>query len=391
MTMQPDHEAYRILLVEDEPVSAQTIDFLLRKLGHELVERVATGEEAVVRAQALQPDVILMDIQLEGEMDGLEAARQIRQVMAGTPISIIFLTGLELLGSVHDMLANADCFIQKPVKITDLAANLHICIQRRRLEQQLALSERRYQALVENAPVGIYESYADGRLASVNPALAEMFGFDTPQEMLDTIRNLNAQIYVEEGRRDELLDCLAQQGKVQDFESQVYGRDGDVFWVHEEAALGVDASGEPINEGFLLDITDRKDAEFERDVTMHLLKQTLDALPEPLVLMDEGCEIILGNAGMCAITQCSIPEELAGQDFRQVLSPSSLRAWDDFWARFLVNDQPMQVRLLLEHVNSWYIFTVSPYKSPEGERIGAVCLGRFAAPGQLAADAMQGE
>lgn len=80
----------RILLVEDEMFIAICLEMELKDAGYDVCRRVATGEEAVTAAAAQPPDVILMDIRLAGEMDGIEAARQIQ---THRDIPIIFMTG----------------------------------------------------------------------------------------------------------------------------------------------------------------------------------------------------------------------------------------------------------------------------------------------------------
>lgn len=82
----------RILLVEDEVITAMLMRRQLMRLGLAVIEHVTTGEDAVIQAEQLRPDVILMDIQLAGEMDGIEASQRIRE---NVKIPVIFVTGYE--------------------------------------------------------------------------------------------------------------------------------------------------------------------------------------------------------------------------------------------------------------------------------------------------------
>ena len=382
-SMVTQTEQYRLLLVEDDPISATTLAFMLKRLGHELVGTAATGEQALALAAAHAPDMVLLDICLEGDMDGLEVARRLRASEATRALSIMFLTGMEPYEQLEQALPVADCFIQKPVKFADLSANMHICVQRRRLEQRLAASELRYQALVQDAPVGIYQARPGGSFITVNPALARMLGYASPDELLAAMANPAAQLYVEDTRRAEFTTQLHAAGEVRDFESEVYGRDGDIFWIQEQAALTTCAAGEPLVEGFVIDITARKDAELERDVTLHLLRQTLDALPDPLALVDDEQHLILGNRALCKAMAVADSRELAGMRFADLLAPRSRKAWEAVFARFAEDGQIRQVRLLLTSHAGWHVFTISPYGNPAGDRIGAVCQGRFVAPDVL--------
>jgi CheY-like chemotaxis protein len=82
----------RILIVEDEVVSAMALERTLAEIGYAVVGSVTTGEEAVEKAAELRPDIVAMDIRLAGKMDGIEAARRIREACEA---QIIFMTGYD--------------------------------------------------------------------------------------------------------------------------------------------------------------------------------------------------------------------------------------------------------------------------------------------------------
>jgi two-component system, cell cycle sensor histidine kinase and response regulator CckA len=79
----------RILIVEDERLIAVDLQRRLTRLGHSVVALAASGKEAIQKALALRPDVVLMDIRLQGDMDGVEAARQIQ---ASVALPVVFMT-----------------------------------------------------------------------------------------------------------------------------------------------------------------------------------------------------------------------------------------------------------------------------------------------------------
>ena len=79
----------RVLIVEDEQIVAADIETKLLRMGHRVIGIAASGEEAIRLAEEGKPEIVLMDIQLEGEMEGTEAARRIRE---STGAQIIFVT-----------------------------------------------------------------------------------------------------------------------------------------------------------------------------------------------------------------------------------------------------------------------------------------------------------
>lgn len=80
----------KVLIVEDETLTALALSSYLRDLGCQVLDLSATGEEAIQTARAQKPDIVFMDVNLQGKMDGIEAAGIIAQ---GGPISIVFITG----------------------------------------------------------------------------------------------------------------------------------------------------------------------------------------------------------------------------------------------------------------------------------------------------------
>jgi two-component system, response regulator PdtaR len=108
----------KILIVEDEALTAMLMEMDLRELGYTVLKPVATGEEAIDRVAIEHPDLVLMDINLAGVMDGFEAAKEIRKYQA---VPIIFLSGYsgeEVMERSRELQALA--FLVKPVRMGDI-------------------------------------------------------------------------------------------------------------------------------------------------------------------------------------------------------------------------------------------------------------------------------
>lgn len=80
----------RILIVEDEMIISLMLEQMVKQMGHDVVEKASTGENAIEKARKLRPDIILMDIRLQGQMDGIEAITEIQKDMN---VSVIYITG----------------------------------------------------------------------------------------------------------------------------------------------------------------------------------------------------------------------------------------------------------------------------------------------------------
>lgn len=126
-------------------------------------------------------------------------------------------------------------------------------------EQALREAERRYRSLFDNAIEGIFRTTPDGRYLDANPALARTYGFATPQELVESLRDINSQLYVDPGRRDEFMRIIKARGEISGFESRVYRKNGDVIWISENARAVFDDEGRVLHyEGTVEDITERR-------------------------------------------------------------------------------------------------------------------------------------
>lgn len=149
-----------VLIVEDDTLSARVAEKILGRLGYAVLGVIETGEAALDAARELAPDVVLMDINLAGPMDGVTAAKGI---IDGLGVPVIFLTAA-VDRDIMDRVAGTGAagYIQKPVKLLDLKANLEMAITRRSRQQPCAT----------DAAVTLYKSILSAVLAACDRPLA---------------------------------------------------------------------------------------------------------------------------------------------------------------------------------------------------------------------------
>ncbi|WP_045221806.1 sensor histidine kinase [Desulfonatronum thioautotrophicum] len=127
-----------------------------------------------------------------------------------------------------------------------------------RSDEALKQSEKKYRELVENAPMGIFQSTQEGRYHTINAEMARLCGYPTAKEMIETVTNIATQLYARPEDRKFYKKKLLAQGEVKNFEVELVRRDGTTFWASMNTRMKHGKDGEVVFDGFLLDVTERK-------------------------------------------------------------------------------------------------------------------------------------
>ena len=147
-------------------------------------------------------------------------------------------------------------------QLTLLMEDMWLLIERKKNQEALLESERKYRSLVENAPVGIFRTDSRGRALSTNSAMARILRLSSPQAAVEHYTNLGEQLYLQRERRDQFLASLREVGFVEDFEFEARAADGQRLWLSMNARVeSYREDGSFAIEGFTSDITERKRAE----------------------------------------------------------------------------------------------------------------------------------
>jgi len=134
--------------------------------------------------------------------------------------------------------------------------------ERKQAEESLRIAEENYRSIFENALEGIFQSSPQGYFISVNPALAKIYGYDSPREMIESITHISEQLYVDAERRADFITAIEEHGTVKDFEYRCYCKDGSIIWTQIDARVVRGNNGHVLYyEGIVQDITERKNRE----------------------------------------------------------------------------------------------------------------------------------
>ncbi|MHC1599820.1 MAG: response regulator [Candidatus Methanospirareceae archaeon] len=229
----------KILVVEDESIIAMNLEEHLTEMGYEVVGIAASGDEAIAKARELHPDLILMDIAMPGEKDGIDAAEEIT---SETDISIIFLTAY----ADEELIQRAKTvgpfgYIVKPYKDRELRAAIEVALYKRdkealytRLQKQ---KERKIMAKLREQETKIenFDSLLLEYLGLITLVILQDTGVNTPMSKKDLMKELQRKscIPVDSATLHFSLDGLERSGIIKRREGFL-SEDGLFFYLNKD-------------------------------------------------------------------------------------------------------------------------------------------------------------
>ena len=195
--------------------------------------------------------------------------------------------------------------------ITHFLAVKEDITERRRAEEALKASEKRYRLLFERNLAGVVRTALDGRVLDCNQAAVSMFGYDSVEE----VRGLpSTHFYYEPSDRAVLLSKLNSEKSFSNHEMRFRRKDGDLLWVIASlAVVNDDAAGGGIIEGTLIDITERKRAEKELYESRQMLQSILDAIPQRVFWKDRNSLYLGCNRAFATDAGLHAPAAIIGK------------------------------------------------------------------------------
>ena len=182
---------------------------------------------------------------------------ELRVIHSGQPLLNVEEEVLDLSGNTRYLLTTKVPFRNQAGRIVGIVGVGRDITERKRVELALSEAEQKYRSMFEETVLGVFQHAPDGPYSSVNPAMAKMFGYQSPEEMIQAIANV-AQTYVEPKKYQELTLLLARMGYVRNFECQAYRKDGTQVWLSLNAHA-VRKNGKILSyEGVVEDTTERK-------------------------------------------------------------------------------------------------------------------------------------
>ena len=249
-------EMARIMIVEDETIVSKDIKNMLEELGHTVPVTASSGEKAIQEAGKHRPDLVLMDIKLKGEMDGIETAQQIQDRFH---IPVIYLTAFAENATLQRAkISKPYGYVIKPFQENDLRINIEMALYKHKAERELERSEEMLRAVFESATDCIFVKDAFSVYVRVNPAMEKLFNMPADE----IVGKMDIDLFGEEEAKTIMEEDLAVlQGNIidEDVERVI---DGTTHVFHTVKMPLKNSQGDVFGIcGIARDVTERKKLE----------------------------------------------------------------------------------------------------------------------------------
>ncbi|MFZ0745197.1 MAG: PAS domain S-box protein [Terracidiphilus sp.] len=185
-------------------------------------------------------------------------------------------------------------------------------------------AERNFHSIFNGALEGIFQTTMDGRILSVNPAIARILGYSSPEEIMSLVRDVGQQIWADPGERSIYLQKAKECGALLGYECGLRRKDGTIAWVSLNGRFVGGADGQAIvHEGFITDITDRKQTEFQLRESEERYRATFEQAAVGMLHTSMDGRIIRCNERFARMIGYRV-DEISGMRFQQITAPDDL-------------------------------------------------------------------
>jgi sigma-B regulation protein RsbU (phosphoserine phosphatase) len=310
-------EPLKILLVEHDPAFARYVGEMLGQ-ARNLSAQVRPAADFRAGLSELQEDTfdaVLLDICVPdgaglGNIPLIKAqAPQLPVIVAGDADDEIVA-----LEAVH---AGAqDYLVKSQLTPAWLERSIRYAIERHRMDMALLEAEERYHSVFDHLVEGIFQTTPAGRYLMANAALARIYGYLSPEELIQDLTDIGRRLYVEEGRRDEFVRLMQEHDTITRFESPIYRKDGSVIWISENCRAIRDSRGRLLYyEGTVEDITQRRQAEEKVRDSEALYHSLVETLHQNILRKDLQGHFTFANQQFCKILGRRLEDIVGKTDF----------------------------------------------------------------------------
>jgi sigma-B regulation protein RsbU (phosphoserine phosphatase) len=223
------------------------------------------------------------------------------------------------------------------------------------MDRTLLEAEEKYHSVFDHLVEGIFQTTPEGRYLMANASLARIYGYSSPEELIQDLTDIGRHLYVEEGRREEFVRLMQEHDTLTSFESAIYRKDGSVIWISENCRAVRDARGRLLYyEGTVEDITQRRQAEENLRNSEALYHSLVETLHQNILRKDLDGRFTFGNQQFCKSMGRPLADIVGKTDF-------------DFFPRELAEKYQLDDRRVVQTGKPYE--TVEEHQPPGGEKL----------------------
>jgi Amt family ammonium transporter len=237
-------------------------------------------------------------------------------------------------------------------------------------EQKIREAEQRYRGIFENAVEGLFQTTPEGRFLTANPAMARMLGFDSAEELMDSVTDIGREIYLTTEARERSMAALDENSSLSDYEVMVRRKDGETIWISGNVRIHRDEEGNPVRfEGSAVDITKRRAAELELARQRAYFQQLFESSPLAIMLVDPDGLILDVNPGFTAMFGYE-SAQVKGRRGRSLLVPEKLISEGEAFHRTIFMGRSIHKESVRRHADGKHVpVSIVGYPLRFGEQI----------------------
>jgi PAS domain S-box-containing protein len=257
----------KILIVEDESIVAMDIKHRAEGLGYIVTAITPSGEEAIDHVADNRPDLVLMDIVLKGEMDGIEAAQKIRDAY---DVPVVYLTAYSDERTLkRAKITEPFGYIIKPFEDRELHSAVEVALYKHQMESKLKESEKWLSTTLESIGDAVIATDKNGKLKFMNPVASQITGWEHDNAIGQQLSDIFKIIHEETGETvDDPVAKVVEHDTIIDLPPQVLllNKEGEPVPIDDSSAPIKDENGGIIGVALVFrDVTERRKAAKERE------------------------------------------------------------------------------------------------------------------------------
>lgn len=291
----------KLLLIEHDPSFARYVEEMLaqaRDLSAEVTSVSSLTEGLAVLARG-PFDAVLMELAVP-DGAGLGNVAVVRAEGKQTPVIVAGESDDEVVALEAVHAGAQDYLVKGQLTPAWLERSVQYTIERFRLDRALLEAEEKYHNVFDHLVEGIFQTTPDGHYLMANAALARIYGYNSPEDLMESLVDIGRSLYVDPSRREEFVELMQEHDLITGFESQVYRKDETVIWISENCRAIRDKHGKLLYyEGTVEDITQRQEAERKLRHSEALYHSLVENLPQNIIRKNLEGQFTFANRQFC--------------------------------------------------------------------------------------------